>query len=102
MSRQLNSEIKKYLTKFAYSIPDEAEPITRIKTGRLRKSLFGKVQASTSLRFTENSYGTGLSEITNTDPFGIPRDTLRIVAEEHTDEITKGITEIITKYLKSL
>ena len=102
MSRQLKSDIKKYLEPWAKRIENEATPRSRKKTGRLQNSLFGEVKASTSLRFTENWYGQTLTEITNPNPFVEKLDALRIVAEENTEEIVKGITEIVTKYLKSL
>ena len=83
------------LHDWGYLVLDDAKPFSRYADGRLRDEMNFDHPSDTSIRFYQLWYGAGLTPITEPNPYGYPRNALKIVIDEKIKENTNNIIKKI-------
>jgi hypothetical protein len=84
---------------FGNEVVKEAKLISRRKDGRLQDELNFSHPTDTSIMFFHMFYGAFITPNTNPDPFGNPKNALRITIDANVKENTNIIIGEINKYL---
>jgi hypothetical protein len=84
---------------FGLEVLKEAKPISRRKDGTLQDEMNFSHPTDTSIMFFQMWYGAGLTPNTNPDPFGNPKNALKITIDSMVKENTNIIIGEINNYL---